>query len=293
MGNKPSTRKKTQIKASAQPKVVKDSTATKDSVETESKTTTKGLDLDDVNTVIENDLEKSNAKDFTELNSTFDIGEAFEITIKGKDKEKRISLPKVEPLPESKVLEVLSSIWDINRETLIKSGFEAKHANKMAGCTYSEFMPYLNVVIPDNYEPRNRKAKGMKIKDSADWKLHGVNKEAVNRRMKALMAKGSLIIYRVQGKFHLVPTQSMIKNVDVYKGSIWHINQIKNILYDTLQWNQGTSPYIDLFKESNPLGLTTKQFEKVLALDRKVLQSMWTKSGFDTTKLNEALGITA
>lgn len=293
MGNKTAKRRKQQIKASAQPTVVKDDTAQKDSVETESKVSDKGLALDDVNTVIQTDLEKSNSKDFSELNDIFDVDETFDITLKGKEKDKKVSTPRVEPLPESKVIETLVSIWEINRERLINTGFEAKHANKMAGCTYTEFMPYLKVVVPDNYVPKGRSKKDIKINEPDTWKLKAVNTEAIRRRMKALMAKGSLILYRVQGKSHLVPTKSMIKNVDAYKGSIWHINQIRNILYDTMQWDQGTSPYIDLFDEGNPLGLTTKQFEKVLALKSEDLQGMWTKKGFDTTKLNELLGIEA
>ena len=154
-------------------------------------------------------------------------------------------------------------------------------------------MPYLNVIIPDNYVPKNRKAKELKTKGDDNWKLLGVNKEAVNRRMKHLMAKGILIIYRVNGKYHLVPTQSMVKDVEAYKGSIWHINQIRNILYQTEQWNQGSNPYINLFKPDNPLGLETKNFEKVLGFDRDLLRSLWTVNGFDEDLLMKALGITS
>jgi len=293
LGNKQSKRNKSKNKASAPPKVVKDDTAQSDSVIEESKDNVKGLALDDLSTVIEKDVAKAKSMDFSELNDTFDLDDDFNVTTEGKQREKRISKPKVNALPEKQILEVLATIFDKNKAELIKNGFTQRNANKVAGCTYKEFMPYLNVVVPDNYEPRNRKAKDLKAKGSADWKLYGVNKEAVNRRMKQLMAKGSLMINTVNGKYHLVPTRSMIKNVEAYIGSIWHINQIRNILYQTEQWNQGSNPYINLFKPVNPLNVTIKQFEKALALDKDLLKSFWTKNGFDTTKLNEALGITA
>lgn len=290
IGNKQSKKRKTQIKASAQPKVVKNDKAVSDSVIEESKPNDKGLDLDDIKTVIDNDVEKAIAIDYSTEFDMFDSTEEFTITTEGKQREKRISKPKVNALPESVILEVLHTIWETNRDSLIKLGNSKKEASKLAGCTYKEFMPYLNVVIPDNYEPRNRKSKAMKSKGSADWKLYGVNKEAVNRRMKQLMAKGSLIIFIVNGKYHLVPTQSMVKNVEAYKGSIWHINQIRNILYQTEQWNQGSNPYINLFKPTNPLGLEIKNFEKVLGLDSKMLQAHWTKSGFDEENLLKEIG---
>ena len=290
IGNKQSKRNKAKIKASAQPKVVKDNTAVSDSVIADSKPTVKGLALDDVNTVIEKDVAKAISIDYSTEFDMFDSTEEFTITTEGKQREKGIAKPKVQALPESVILEVLHTIWEKNREIAIKTGHSKKEASKLAGCTYKEFMPYLNVVIPDNYEPRNRKSKDLKTKGSDDWKLSGVNKEAVNRRMKQLMAKGSLIIFIVNGKYHLVPTQSMVKNVEAYKGSIWHINQIRNILYQTEQWNQGSNPYINLFKPINPLGLETKNFEKVLALDSTKLQAHWTKSGFDEENLLREIG---
>lgn len=285
-----SNKHKNKNKASAQPKVDKIDTATTDSVVEEPKDNIKGLTLDEISTVIEKDVEKAKSMDFSELNNTFDINDEFNVTTEGKQREKRISAPKVNALPERAILEVLGTIFDKNKAELIKEdGLSPRNANKIAGCTYKEFMPYLNVVVPDNYEPRNRKAKNLKSKGSDDWKLFGVNKEAVNRRMKQLMAKGTLIINLVNGKYHLVPTRSMIKNVEAYKGSIWHINQIRNILYETEQWNTGSNPYINLFKPINPLGLETKNFEKVLALDKELLKTFWTKTGFDEEKLLEEI----
>lgn len=291
MTTKPTPKKKKKTKATAQPKVVKNDIAVSDSELTETNDKTKGLALDDIKAVIDKDLVKAVSLDYSELNDNFDLDDEFEITTQGREREKKISEPRIEALPENRVIEVLAEVWDSNRESLIKQGFSSKNASRLAGCTYNEFMPYLNVIIPDNYKPRNKASQKLKSEGSADWKLTGVNKEAVNRRMKQLMAMGSIIIYKVNGKFHLVPTQSMVKNVNAYKGSIWHINQIRNILYNSEQWNQGSNPYINLFKLSNPLDLTTKEFEQALGLDKETLRSFWnTDSGFDTTKLKEALG---
>ncbi len=300
MGNNRSNKRKRKTKATAKPKVVKNDIAVSDSVltETNDKTTPdttpvdsdKGLPLDDIKAVIDKDLVKANTIDYSELNDVFDENEEFEITLTGKTTTKRVAKAYINPLPENIILETLATVWESNREELIKEGYSAKNASKLAGATYEEFMPFLNVVIPDNYEPKNQKAKNLKTEGSEDWKLIGVNREAVNRRMKKLMAKGTLIIYRVSGKFHLVPTRCMTKHITAYKGSIWHIRQIRNILYNTKQWNQGTTPYIDYFKESNPLGIDKVNFVKVLGFPNETLQSLWTNSGFDATKLNEALG---
>ncbi len=202
IGNKQSKQRKTQKKASAQPKVVKNDEAVSDSVVKDSKPTVKGLALEDISTVIEKDVEKAIAVDYSAEFDMFDSTEEFTITTEGKQREKSIAKPKVQALPESVILEVLHTIWETNRDRLITLGNSKKEASKLAGCTYKAFMPYLKVVIPDNYEPRNRKAKELKGKGSDDWKLFGVNKEAVNRRMKQFMAKGSLIIFIVIGIHH-------------------------------------------------------------------------------------------
>lgn len=278
------------MKASAQPKGDKITTAVSDSVLDESKANVKGLALEDISTVIEHDVAKAQAIDYSTEFSIFDSDDEFNITTEGKARERKASTPKVSALPEAKILEVLTTVWESNREDLLKAGNNTRNASRLAGCTYKEFMPYLDVVVPDNYEPKNRKSKALKSKGSADWKLFGVNKEAVNRRMKGLMAKGVLIIYRVNGKYHLTPTACMVKNVEAYKGSIWHINQIRNILYQTEQWNQGTNPYINLFKPINPLGLEIKNFEKVLALESTKLKAHWTKTGFDEENLLKEIG---
>ena len=299
--NKQSKHKKRKTKASAQPKVVKNDIAVSDSEIIESNVNTtpdttpvpsdKGLALDDIKSVIDKDLEKATVVDLTELNSQFDESETFEITLTGKTKDTTIRKPKINPLPESKIIEVLSTIWEKNREALLKEGFNQKNASRLAGSTYEEFTPYLNVVIPDNYEPRNHRSKELKTKGSDDWKLIGVNREAINRRMKYLMAKGSLIIYTVSGKFHLVPTKCMVKNVKAYEGSLWHIRQIRNILYNTKQWIDGTTPYISFFKDSNPLGLEKQNFVKVLGFSNETLQSLWTSSGFDEQLMMKELGV--
>lgn len=289
---KPSKKNKKKNKASAQSKGIKDTTAQPDSETIETTDTTKGVSLEEVDSVIATDVEKVITKEFESLTDLFDSDdpdEEFNIKTKGRTTVKRIANPKVEAMPESAVLEVLRIVWEKNREQLLSHGFSKKNASKLAGCKTAEFRDYLDLVIPDDYTPKGKHKKNLKSEKPNSWKFDAVNNPAINRKMKELMAKGLVIIYKVDGRNHHVPTESVI-SPEIYNGSKWHINQIRNILYRSAQWKGSETPYINFFSEGNPLDLSLKEFDKALGLDKDLLNSFWTKSGFDTTKLKEVLG---
>lgn len=288
--NKQSKTKKKETKAQALPKVVKNDSATKESETKGSNNSTKGVKAEDLSNILKKDVDKSI---HAECDSVFGTTETFTYSLKGRAKgssKGHTIKTKIVALPESKILEVLGTIWSKNRTELINAGSNKVNANRMAGSTIEDFMDYLDLVIPDNYEPRNTLGKELKAKGSADWKLNAVNKEAVNRRMKSFLAKGSIIIYRIANKFHYVPTKSMITDTKAYKGSIWHIRQIRNVLYGSKQWRTGTSPYREFFTPVPPLNLTIDEFELLLAMDDKNLTVLWDKNRFENLTPEE-LGI--
>jgi hypothetical protein len=285
LANKQSKGKKNKTKASAKPKVAKSDIATSESVLVESAQTTKGLKAEDIKAVIDADLDKMN---MDEINSVFTIEESASIDLTGKKTtgvNVKISAPKVVALPTIKVLEVLSTIWTKNREKLISKGFSKKNSTNLAGSTLNEFMDYLDLVVPDEFEPKNQVGRKLKSEHSTDWKLNAVNVEHVNRTFKRLMANGKIRIISVSNKSHFVPISCMLKNVRAYYGSLWHIKQIKNVLYATKQWNSVSQPYNAFFKAENPLNLTFKEFENVLSQEEKTLEFLWTSNGFDPTNL--------
>ena len=287
MSGKRSKQKKNKTKASAQPKVDKISTAVTESVLVDSAQTTKGLKAEDIKAVIDADLEKMN---MDEINSVFTIDETASIDLEGKettDAEVKERKAKVVALPTKKVLEVLSTIWEKNRAKLIERKFSARNATNLAGSTLNEFMDYLDLVVPDEFEPKNQMGRKLKKEGSTDWKLNAVNVEHVNRTFKRLMANGKLRILSVSNKSHFVPISCMLKNTKAYYGSLWHIKQIRNLLYNTKQWNSNSQPYNAFFKATNPLDLTLKEFENVLSKNDETLEFLWTSKGFDPTNLRE------
>jgi hypothetical protein len=282
---KKSKGKKTENKASAEPIVDKIDTAVTESVIEPSASTTKGVKPEEITEIINTDLAKV---DYDELNATFDIDESDNVDLTGKAKEKakpKVKKKKVIALIESKVLEVLSTVFEKNKGLLMKQGYTERNANKIAGSTISEFMNYLDLIIPDEFSPKNAMGKKMKKENSADWKLNAINVEHANSRMKELMAMGKIRIITVKGKSHFVPISSILKNSEAYIGSLWHIKQIRNILYNSKQWKSASQPYSRFFKDSNPLNLTFNEFENVLSTDEKALEFMWTKTGFDHSQL--------
>jgi len=223
------------------------------------------------------------------------IGESFAVDLTGKKTTSRTGVSKkkkVDPLPTNKVMEVLTTIFQENHAGYIKQGAKVSTANKFAGATFDEFVPYLDLIVPDEFEPRNKEARSMKINGEDGWKRIAVRRPAVNRRLKELIANGTIIVYSVANKFHLVPTQCIVKNVNAFINSAWHVIQIKNILFHTKQWKGSETPYYQWFKPNHPLtqfGFDFSQFEKFLSMDHNVIYSAWTNSGWDQSKLSELL----
>lgn len=253
-----------------------------------------GVPLDKVADVIATDVTKTNS-----VYGHFEIGESFQYKKKGSTttKSKTGSTKTIDPMPKDKVVSVLQGIYEKNYDILTKKGLSPKNARKVAGSTVDEFRSNLNLIVPDEFTPKNPDGKRLKKAGKEGWKTEAIRKEGMLRKLKQFMADGSILIYRIDGKFHFQPTTTMGLSVEQFRHSIFHIMQIRNVLFAKrvvngkvirqTQWNG--DGYRTWFKEDTPLGLSLDEFENVLSNPEEKIWDAWKTTGFD----KKALGILA
>lgn len=184
--------------------------------------------------------EKESAENTVEINdgevSLLGVGESFNFKTVSVKRRTSTGLPTVDPFLKSTVLDVMKAMYDKKQGYPQINERPPRESKILSGMLIGEFVGALKQIVPDNYIPKGKNKKNLKTDKPKTWKLFAINEPSIRDKLKKFVSDGDVLVFKVdKNRFMYCLTHTFLK-LDTYIGSIWHLLQIRQHLFQTAQW---------------------------------------------------------
>ena len=189
------------------------------------------------------------------------------------------STPSVEPFLKSTVLDVMQVMYEKKQGFVGIKALGKREGRILSGMLIGEFVKALDQIVPDNYTPKGRNKKDLKNQKPKTWKLSAINEPSIRDKLKRFLADGDLIVFKVDKNRYMYCLATTFMKTENYVGSIWHLLQIKEHIFQNTQWEDSASKkgHRNWFIPNPFFDLPLVDLESLLTLKEKEIWTTWDK----------------
>ena len=168
--------------------------------------------------------------------SLLGMGESFNYRSATIKRKVVSGLPAVNPFLKSTVMDVMVAMYD-KKQSYPKIKEKPKRESIiLSGMLIGEFVGALDQIVPDNYLPKGKNKRNLKKEKPTTWKRFAINEPSIRDKLKRFVADGDVLVFKVdKNRFMYCLTKTFMK-LETYIGSIWHMLQVRQHLFQTAQW---------------------------------------------------------
>ena len=111
------------------------------------------------------------------------------------------------------------------------------------------------------------------------WKKEALNEPSIRDKLKVFVADGDLIVFKVAKNRYMYCLTKTFMSIEKYLGSIWHVQQVRNVLFQSSQWPDTTQKkgLRNRFVPNPFFDLPLKDLESLLTLSEEKIWQTWDK----------------
>lgn len=211
--------------------------------------------------------------------SLLGFGESFEYKLAPRRTRTTISTPAVEPFPKTVALEVMQAMYEKKQSFEGIKALGKRESRIMSGMLIGEFINALEQIVPNDYVPRGKNKRNLKTEKPKTWKRFAINEPSIRDKLKKFLANGDILIFNVDKNRHMFCLTSTFMPVDKYVGSIFHLLQVRQHLFQSSHWVDTTSKkgHRNWFIPNPFFEGTLADLEALLTLNSDKIWKAWVK----------------
>ena len=211
--------------------------------------------------------------------SLLGIGESFSYKTATIKRKSSTSTPAIEPFPKTTVLKIVQVMYE-KKQSLPKIKAEKTREGRiLSGMLVGEFVNALMQIVPDGYTPKGRNKKNIKAEKPTKWKKEALNEPSIRDKLKVFVADGDVIVFKVAKNRYMYCLTTTFMSIEKYLGSIWHLQQVRNVLFQSSQWVDRTNKkgLRNRFVPNPFFELPLEDLESLLTLSEVIIWQTWDK----------------